>query len=104
MSNAYVDGFVRERNLLVAKGERFGFSIAMNWPYWKSGGMQLSELAIDLMTMTKGSIPMPNEIGMEIMHYALQNNIEQLFVDMGIFDKIVKQHNIQLKELSMEIS
>jgi probable biosynthetic protein (TIGR04098 family) len=104
MSNAYLDGFTRARNEQVAAGNRFGKSIALNWPYWESGGMQLSEIAIELMTSTKGSVPMPTQVGMEIMHYALQKGIEQIFVDMGDYDKITKQHRIELpKEESLGI-
>ena len=94
MSNAYLDGFTRARNQQVSEGKRFGQSIALNWPYWENGGMQLSDIAIELMTSTKGSVPMPTHIGMEIMHYALQLGIEQVFVDLGDHDKIIKQHNI----------
>jgi probable biosynthetic protein (TIGR04098 family) len=104
MSNAYLDGFTRARNLQVAEGKRSGTSIALNWPYWESGGMQLSEIAIELMTSTKGSVPMPTQVGMEIMHYALQKGIEQIFVDMGNYDKIIKQHRIELpKEASLSV-
>lgn len=98
MANAYLDGFIRKRTIAVNEGKRFGTSITMNWPYWKSGGMQLSETAIDLMRMTKGSEPMPTEIGTEIMHYAIQGKIEQIFVDMGDYEKIVKQHHISINQ------
>ena len=94
MANAYLDGFTRARNKAVKNGTRQGQSITMNWPYWKGGGMQLSEIAIDLMTGTKGSVPMPTEIGAELMHYAIQLKLEQLFVDLGDYDKIINQHNI----------
>jgi probable biosynthetic protein (TIGR04098 family) len=104
MSNAYLDGFTRARNQQVAQGKRSGISIALNWPYWESGGMQLSEIAIELMTSTKGSVPMPTQVGMEIMHYALQKGIEQIFVDMGHYDKIIKQHRIEdLKNKLLQI-
>ncbi len=98
MANAYLDGFVRERNIAVNLGMRSGKSIAMNWPYWESGGMQLSEIAIDLMRGTKGSIPMPTTMGTEILHYALQNGLEQVFIDLGDYDKIIKQHDIHLNK------
>ncbi len=96
MANAYLDGFVRERNIAVDQGRRSGKSIAMNWPYWESGGMQISKIAIDLMRGTKGSIPMPTSMGTEILHYALQMRLEQVFIDLGDHDKIIKQHNIHL--------
>jgi len=104
MANAYLDGFIRARNKAVKKGTRQGQSITMNWPYWKGGGMQLSEIAIDLMTGTKGSVPMPTEIGVELMHYAIQLEQEQVFVDLGDYDKIIKQHNIDRYESKLLLS
>lgn len=98
MANAYLDGFIRARNKAVKNGRRQGQSITMNWPYWAGGGMQLSEIAIDLMTGTKGSVPMPTEIGAELMHYAIQLGQEQMFVDLGDYNKIIKQHNIDRYE------
>ena len=96
MSNAYLDGFVRARNQQVLEGKRYGKSITLNWPYWESGGMQLSKVALELMESTKGSVPMPTQVGMEIMHYAIQKGITQIFVDLGDHNKIIKQHGIQL--------
>lgn len=103
MANAYLDGFTRARNKAVKNGKRQGQTITINWPYWEGGGMQLSETALDLMKGTKGSVPMPTETGVELMHYALQLELEQLFVDLGDYDKIINQHNIDRYNAKLQV-
>ncbi len=95
MANAYLDGFVRERNIAVASGKQHGITMSMNWPYWEEGGMQLSEDALELMKEIKGSVPLPTALGMYIMHYALQQKSEQLIIDFGDLEKISRKHNFQ---------
>ena len=41
-ANAYLDQFAFQRNVMVNEGLRKGATISINWPLWKSGGMQIS--------------------------------------------------------------
>ncbi len=97
MGNAYLDGFVRHRNTVVMNNGSYGKSLSINWPHWKDGGMQLSEIGLELMKSTRGSTSLPSVIGLSLLHYVLQRNTEQLIIDFGDCDKIIKQHSIHLE-------
>ncbi|MGB0524620.1 MAG: SDR family NAD(P)-dependent oxidoreductase, partial [Flammeovirgaceae bacterium] len=41
-ANGFLNAFATYRNTLVAKGKRFGHTLAINWPFWTGGGMQMN--------------------------------------------------------------
>ncbi|GAA3657694.1 SDR family NAD(P)-dependent oxidoreductase [Flavivirga jejuensis] len=94
MANAYLDGFTRNRNRKVEVGKRHGRTMTINWPYWKDGGMQLTETNIKLMESTKGAKPLPTEVGAGILHYVLQSGQEQIIIDYGNQQKLMKYHTV----------
>ena len=94
MANAYLDGFTRNRNHKVKIGKRHGRTMTINWPYWKEGGMQLTETSIQLLESTKGAKPLPTEVGAGILHYVLQSGQEQIIIDYGNQQKLMKYHTV----------
>jgi len=42
-ANGFVDSYLKARNVKVNRGERYGRSLSINWPLWKSGGMHVDE-------------------------------------------------------------
>ncbi|KAA1246073.1 SDR family NAD(P)-dependent oxidoreductase [Aquimarina sp. RZ0] len=94
MANAYLDGFVRSRNKKVKNGQRQGKTISINWPYWKDGGMKLSDTTLELMKTIKGVEPLPTDIGMSVLHHALQMEQEQIIINYGDYEKMAKLYNV----------
>src|SRR4029077_19023316 len=41
-ANTYMDEFAEHRNRLVEQGQRSGYSLSINWPLWRDGGMHVS--------------------------------------------------------------
>lgn len=44
-ASTFMDGYSIWRNKLVQKGQRSGHSLAINWPFWNEGGMELDPIA-----------------------------------------------------------
>ncbi len=57
-ANAYMDAFAEERNARVALGRRRGLTLAIDWPYWRDGGMAMPQAAIDAMERFSGARPL----------------------------------------------
>ena len=57
-ANAFMDAFAERRNKLVAAGQRRGLTLSIDWPYWRDGGMTLSEDALAAMQRATGVAPL----------------------------------------------
>ena len=57
-ANAWQDAFAAHRNRLAARGERQGRAIAIDWPYWRDGGMRLGDDTIAAMERAVGARPL----------------------------------------------
>ncbi|MER7013152.1 SDR family NAD(P)-dependent oxidoreductase [Saccharopolyspora sp. NPDC000359] len=69
-ANALLDRFAAHRARLVADGERHGRTVAIGWPAWRNGGMQLHPAALDALRAT-GLQPMEDETGFSVLLDAL---------------------------------
>ncbi|AWB65702.1 hypothetical protein C2869_04275 [Saccharobesus litoralis] len=87
-ANAFQDNFCAQRNQLVEQGERSGRSLAINWPYWKNGGMRLTDKEEAVLTRNFGFTPLENDTGIQALIDGLQANIDQLAVLEGDQAKI----------------
>lgn len=57
-ANAFLDRFAALRNARVASGACRGRTIAIDWPYWRDGGMHMDARTIDAMEREAGARPL----------------------------------------------
>ncbi|QKO14574.1 Polyketide synthase PksN [Dickeya solani] len=81
--NAFEDYFSYQRNALQQQGERSGKTLSLNWPYWKDGGMRLTDKEEGFLKSQFGIVPLLTEDGIAIFDYALQSQASQIVVMPG---------------------
>lgn len=82
-ANAFLDHFAHYRNELRRQGHRHGRTLAVNWPAWKDGGMQLPAETRELLFRTWGMIPMPTNEGLEAFRAGLTRDDDHFVVGYG---------------------
>lgn len=70
-ANAFMDAFAERRNTLVAKGQRRGLTLSIDWPYWRDGGMVMPQTAIDAMARVAGAVPLETDMGLAALDAAV---------------------------------
>jgi len=86
--NAFEDYFSFWRNDLSAGGARPGTAVSVNWPYWRDGGMVLSEKETEILRKNFGIVPLDNAAGLEALEFAVSAGLAQLAVLPGEAAKI----------------
>lgn len=86
--NAFEDYFSLHRNILAQKGLRKGRSVSINWPYWRNGGMTLTEKEEEILNKNFGIIPLETGAGIEAIEKALQLPFSQFAVLPGNAEKV----------------
>lgn len=83
-ANAFLDAFAAARNAQVARGERRGVTLSIDWPYWRDGGMRMPDSTIAAMERTVGVRPLETAPGMAALDAALagaaQGSLQQVLV------------------------
>ena len=100
-ANAFMDDFVSYRNALLNKGERRGLTLSINWPLWRSGGMQIDASSEQYLKRHWGMQPLPTVEGLNAFDTILKNIITNVLVLYGNKNKIesvVKIHQNEIKE------
>jgi len=87
-ANAFEDYFAAWREDLRHQAVRKGKTISLNWPYWKDGGMRLSDQEEQALHRSFGLIPLLSQQGVEVFEYSLTQAHSQLVVMPGDVDKI----------------
>ncbi|WP_247572066.1 amino acid adenylation domain-containing protein [Ralstonia solanacearum] len=87
-ANGYLDAFAGLRNRQVAAGARHGRTLAINWPLWREGGMQMSEAARRALAESTGIEAMDSAAGIQALYQALQSDADQLMVLAGDRDRL----------------
>ena len=87
-ANAFMDEFARHRNEQVAARERSGYTVALNWPLWKDGGMKVSGAAEKMMRRQLGMMPMETGEGMRLFRQAVASGSSQAAVFHGQMDRL----------------
>lgn len=82
-ANAVMDHYMAYRSGLVQRGSRRGHSIAIQWPYWAEGGMQLSEIETARIKREWGMVPMPRTVGLGVLDKMLVSTYSQMLVIFG---------------------
>lgn len=67
--NAFMDTFALKRNEQVARGERQGRSLSVDWPRWRDGGMQENEVA-----------PLAYGAGIQALNHAWASGLDRVLV------------------------
>jgi thioester reductase-like protein len=91
-ANSFLDRFAQMRNKL-----RSGFTLAIGWPLWASGGMSVTSEQEEHLKRVFGMDPLPSEIGIKVFEhllgYASENKVDQVIVISGDKDKIMTAFN-----------
>jgi acyl transferase domain-containing protein/enoyl-CoA hydratase/carnithine racemase len=82
-ANGFLDTFSAYRNRLVKAGERQGATVAIRWPLWRDGGMQLDGAGRDMLHQATGIHPMQTATGMRMFYRSLALGIDQTLVMEG---------------------
>ncbi|AIY41027.1 Malonyl CoA-acyl carrier protein transacylase [Collimonas arenae] len=86
--NAFEDYFAHQRDASRRQGSRNGKTLSVNWPYWKEGGMRLSDKEEENLHRSFGLVPLLSGQGIEIFEYALTRLHSQLVVMPGDAAKV----------------
>ncbi|MCA2972429.1 MAG: amino acid adenylation domain-containing protein, partial [Acidobacteriaceae bacterium] len=87
-ANGFLDSFAARRNRQVERGERYGRTISLDWPYWNAGGMRLEESVIEGMRSGFGVVPLETDAGMAALRAAFGFNESQLVILDGERDRL----------------
>jgi polyketide synthase PksN len=81
--NACEDHFAHRRSALVEAGLRRGKTLSINWPYWKDGGMRLTDKEEENLRRAFGIIPLQTADGLAAFEYGLHQPQPQLVLMQG---------------------
>nr|QLG04867.1 PulF [Streptomyces sp.] len=82
-ANAFMDAFAGHRNTLVARGERRGRTLSVNWPLWAEGGMGVDSGTERSLREEFGMVPLRTPTGIRALHRALTTGEDQVMVLEG---------------------
>lgn len=87
-ANGFMDGFAYYRNSLVAEGSRTGQSLAINWPLWRSGGMQIDQETQRLLQTQMGLYPLDLAQGMRGFYHSVHADGDQVMILAGVAHRL----------------
>jgi polyketide synthase PksJ len=82
-ANAFLDAFAEHRNRLASEGKRHGRTVAIDWPLWSEGGMQVSAEQQAALFQANGVRPLSTTLGLEAFYRALAASESQIIVLEG---------------------
>lgn len=63
-ANSFLNEYCEYRNSQKAKGNRFGVSVALNWPLWEEGGLHVNAQEEKHLYSVFGMTPLKKETGL----------------------------------------
>jgi acyl transferase domain-containing protein/aryl carrier-like protein len=87
-ANGFMDEYARYRNARVARGERHGKTVSINWPLWADGGMSIDAASAAQLEELTGMRPMRTSAGLAAFHDMLQSGSTQRLVMEGEIEKL----------------
>jgi polyketide synthase PksL len=89
-ANAFLDAFAEYRQSLTKARLRKGKTLAIAWPLWRDGGMQIDPVYIEAQRRQRGLEPMPDQAGFEAFRQILSstNPPSCVSVNWGVPEKI----------------
>jgi acyl transferase domain-containing protein/enoyl-CoA hydratase/carnithine racemase len=82
-ANGFLDGFAAFRNQQVKAGLRRGLTLAIRWPLWQQGGMQLDAAGRERLHQATGTRPLQTATGLRLFHRSLALGLDQVLVMEG---------------------
>ncbi|WP_343997005.1 SDR family NAD(P)-dependent oxidoreductase, partial [Ideonella azotifigens] len=82
-ANAFMDAFAQHRTELAGQGLRQGRTLAVNWPLWEEGGMQVDAATREDMRARTGLVPLRTTNGLAALGQALASGLPQVLVAEG---------------------
>ncbi len=89
-ANAFMDNFAEKREKLRQAKKRFGKTLAINWPLWKQGGMQVDAQTEKWLADAMGMLAISNDTGINSFLQGLASESSQCVVVEGYHQKIGK--------------
>jgi acyl transferase domain-containing protein/tryptophanase/SAM-dependent methyltransferase len=87
-ANHFMDSFAAARELLRARGARFGKTLSLNWSLWADGGMKVDQQTELYFKKTLGIKPLSTATGVEAFVKGLASEKSQLAVVEGVQKKV----------------
>src|SRR6266508_1766005 len=97
-ANHFMDSFVAERELLRAKGARYGKTLSVNWGLWADGGMKVDEQTELYLKKTVGMRPLGIATGLEAFAQGLASQRSQFAVLEGVQEKLELAWGLKKKD------
>ncbi len=88
-ANAYMDAWVEKRNEELKKVGKKEVFTSINWPLWDNTTMDSSKDTDFSQLKAMGLEPMPEETGIEILHWALAHDMHRLSFGYGDKEKLL---------------
>ena len=82
-ANAYLDAFASRREELRVRGQRSGYTVSIDWPLWKEGGMQAGAEDLRLQAAMAGLQPLATEEGVRVFSQIMATREVQCAVFCG---------------------
>jgi len=82
-ANAYMDGYIAQREKQVSNNTRSGRSISVNWALWDSDGMQMDEASKQNLSQVYKIKPLPSSQGLIALKDIIASEHHQLVVVFG---------------------
>ncbi len=87
-ANSFLDNFAAIRSNQVARGDRSGKTVSINWPLWREGGMTVEEAIEAQMYSRFGIVPLDTATGIDVFEFAMNSSFSQLGVMEGDREKM----------------
>jgi polyketide synthase PksL len=82
-ANAYLDAFASRREELRVRGQRSGYTVSIDWPLWKEGGMQAGAESLRLQASIAGLQPLETDEGVRVFSQIMATREVQCAVFCG---------------------
>ena len=104
-ANAYMDSMAVMRNEAVRRGECYGKTLSINWPYWKDGGMRVPAEKLEKVYQYTGMSPLNAETGLKALYTCMNTMEGQVIILQGdknkmketLFEKQVIKQRVESK-------
>ena len=83
-ANAFMDAYAEYRNDLVRSEKRSGKTLAIDWPLWKEGGMQIDKETEKMMRQSTGMTAMKTQTGIDAFYKGLSLSEFRIIVAEGM--------------------
>ncbi len=87
-ANGFVDSYIEKRNEKVEENKRYGKSVSINWPLWKSGGMNIDKDIVDNMFQELGVVPLETIDGIRAFEEIILSGESRIMVLNGEVDRL----------------